>query len=101
MREPEAYGVFWITREDYPRFLEICVDRAELPATYEEWSAKVTKRFQQFEQRGFKLVRVIVNLDEFITWCGTHRRQVDTEARGAYAAYVAATTFGQRDEDHH
>ena len=100
MREPEAYGVFWITREDYPRFLAHCVDRTELPATYEKWASDVAQRFQQFEQRGFKLVRVVFNLDELLAWCGTHRRQVDAKARGAYAAYVAATTSGQGHEHH-
>lgn len=98
---PEAYGVFWIRREDYPRLLEHCVDRATLPPTYEDWLATATEKFQCHERSGRKLFRVIVNLDEFLAWCHIQRRVVDSKARAVYAAYVAATTSGQGHEGKH
>lgn len=96
-----AVGFFWIRREDYPRFLELCVDRDNLPATHEKWLYAADKGLKRLQGGRIEVIRAIVDLDEFVAWCRAKSLHIDGHARTEYASYIAASQIRSRGEQKH
>lgn len=96
-----AIAFFWIRREDYPRYLSLCVDAANLPPTHEKWLYAANKGVERLSRAGIEVFRVEVDLDEFVAWCRTKGLNVDSEARTSYANEIAATQLRARSERKH
>ena len=96
-----AVAFLWISREDYARFLQICFDRSELPATHEKWLYTTTKNIKRFERSGTEVMRVPLDLDIFIAWCRAKGLNIDSHARTEYANEIAAIQIRARDERKH
>lgn len=95
MAKVAAAGISWFNREDYPRILEIMVDAHIFPAGYDAWKKRAESDQARAEARGLRVIRVIVDPDEFIVWCASQRMPLDANARRLFAASGA-----MRAQDH-
>ena len=78
-------GVAWYRAEQWPRLLEVSVDRSELERTYDEWQAIATKGLADLARAGVWARKVDVDVDELVEWCRSEGRAVDGAARAAFA----------------
>lgn len=77
--------VLWLKPEDYPRFRAIFDD---VDDTYDEWLARMERGLTQLKGKGVHVNRVLIDPDELVEWCRTNGCEVDSHARGTYAAIV-------------
>lgn len=78
-------GIAWYRREDYPRVLEIMADQHLLPRTHDQWEKFAQQAEASAKSRGLAVHRAYIDPEEFITWCAITGRNVDAEARMAWA----------------
>jgi hypothetical protein len=50
MAQVQVAAIFWIREHDYQRFLELCVDRANLPQTYDKWLHAANKTLETLKR---------------------------------------------------
>jgi len=79
-------GVAWYRAEQWPRLLEVSVDRSDLERTYDEWQAMATKGLAELARAGVWARKIDVDVDEMVEWCRTEGRPVDGAARAAFVA---------------
>ena len=97
----QGIGIFWLRAQDYTRFLEICIDRQNLPPTYEKWLYRANQGFDRLQRQGAPVIKAIVDLDQFIAWCRAKGLDIDSKARTEYASYIAAMQIRAGDENKH
>lgn len=85
----EGIGVLWLHPKDYARFREIC--GADVDDTYEAWRDRIEGKLKALTARGIEVERVLIDPDEFLTWCQAKGQQPNGEARAAYPAYLLAS----------
>ena len=74
-------GLAWYRPEDYSRLLQLFSDAKNLPATYEDWLKRAELGEQKFSKDGMRVVRVIVDPEEFTRWCESLGCDFDSKAR--------------------
>ena len=77
-------GVAWYRREQWGRLLEVSSDRAELEDTYDEWQALAEENLRKLAQHGYILHKVDIDVEELLSWCNSHNRSVDGDARSEF-----------------
>jgi hypothetical protein len=94
-------ALFWIRQPDYARYRELCDDRDNLPAKYEKWVYAANKAFDQFQRQGLNVIKVEVDLDQFVAWCRSKNLDIDGRTRTRYANEIAAAQFKAKDQNKH
>jgi hypothetical protein len=61
-------------------------DRASLPESYAAWAMSARQVEGELERVGFTVIRVPLDLDDFLAWCGGQGMAPTAKARSAYAA---------------
>jgi hypothetical protein len=79
--------VAWYGSEQWPRLLELAVDREELEDTHEEWLRLAEKAMFDLRRVGFHPRKVNVNVEELAKWCATKSRPLDGSARSGYVSH--------------
>jgi hypothetical protein len=74
----------WLRRDDWPRWQAI---DPELPA-YETWLAK-GQRLVELLGPGL-VVKIDIDLDEFLEWCRANERPIGRDARAQFAGAARA-----------
>ncbi len=89
-------GYAWYKKDQWARLREVCPDGDDFEDNYEDWRAFAETRLRQLaeeiEPAGMRLVKVVVELDEFLDWCRANGCQPDGPGRSRYAAERAMTT---------
>jgi hypothetical protein len=81
-----SIGVPWFTREQYEKLLQVADDRATMLPNFEEFDHVAGRRFDQHKARGLPVEKVMIDTDQFVTWCTAEGRPIDAHARAEYAA---------------
>ena len=76
-----------VARPDYAEFRRICVDRDMLPIDYDTYINKLNQFSKKRAAQGLTTARINVKPQELVDWCASQGRQVDSNARSAYAAF--------------
>jgi hypothetical protein len=98
-----AGGIAWYrNKEEYERLLTIFEDSHKLHPTYEGWLAAAEQglKAMQHSNPALKIVKVIIDPDEFPKWCAANGHKLDAEARIAYGnlmAYRSASGLSGRN----
>ena len=79
-----AMGVAWYMADQCDRLLEISSDRAELENTYDEWKALAEENLVDLAQHGYKLHKVLIDVEELLVWCNSQNGAVDGDARAEF-----------------
>lgn len=87
--EPETVtAVGWYRREQWPRLVEVSVDREDLEATYDDWLPEAEKFVNRMRRLGMAVEKVEMDVEELLAWCRQQGRFVDADARATYAAVL-------------
>ena len=84
-------GMTWYTPEGWERMRAIADDRRGLTFTFDEYCANAETQICELEAQGFSVEKVVVDVDELVSWCRRNGYRVDHRGR---AACVAATSLG-------
>lgn len=79
-------GITWYTPETFAHMKSVAADADGLDDTYEDWRKNV-KRFVRFmEKDGRQVIKVPIDIDEWVAWCRKTGRDLDGEARSEFVA---------------
>jgi len=84
----QAAGLPWFVAEDYESFRKVLPDR-QWHRTFAEWEIAANQTFQRLQNQGIRPVKAKVTSGDFVTWCNTTRRNIDTQALIAFANEAA------------
>ena len=79
-------GLPWYRREDYPMIRQMMTDSHVLASTYEKWLAAAENNESVGRQAGLEILRVMIDPDEFKTWCLANGMEPNGAARTKYAS---------------
>jgi hypothetical protein len=98
-RRTTEVGVAWCRPEQSERLRAISVDADDLEADYAEWVREAEDAIRRMPKRGIHLVKVDVDVEDLLRWCGVHHRPVDAGARAEYVAdQLRQQHRGDRDD---
>ena len=77
--------VFFVSESEYPKLQRACP--GDFPFTYAEFVARVDEGIKHLPE-GFTIVKVNVDVREFIAWCADTEVKPDNKARSRYAVLL-------------
>jgi hypothetical protein len=87
----ESLSLAWYRKEDWPRWCEICPD---FQPDYQYWLRWAESALKKYEGLGQRLVKVVIQPEEFLDWSRINGGKIDTNARSAFAAFKTAKASG-------
>jgi hypothetical protein len=88
-----AVGIPWYRREQWARWKEISLDRAEMCQTYDEWLEKAEHTIRNFTKDAVVVHKVDVDVEEFLNWA----TKQDVAITGVARADFANLKLGKRE----
>ncbi|HKJ30895.1 MAG TPA: hypothetical protein VKA34_03665 [Balneolales bacterium] len=79
-------GLLWWKPEQWERAKEICIDGDDFEPDYQEWKKMAERKLIELHQQGINIVKVEIDLDEFINWCNENGKSTDGNARTEFVA---------------
>jgi hypothetical protein len=70
----------WLRRDQWDLFRTSYADPAELHSSYEEWLMETENSIRVFQRAGLSVLRVDVDIPEWLAWCKEERRRTDAQA---------------------
>ena len=74
----------WLRQEDWPRWKALDPGMT----TYPHWLSKVTKATADAERQGIAVVKIAVDIDDFVSWCTASGRPIDSGSRAMFAGML-------------
>jgi hypothetical protein len=65
------------------------IPEARIEISYDEFVRNFERLSQQFAARGVKVEKVVVDVDQMVTWCHRNGYAVDTIGRSIYGSMLA------------
>src|SRR5258705_8948142 len=78
-------GIPWYRRDQWPRWREISVDRADMSESYDEWLEKAEETIRNFTKNALEVHKVDLDIGEFIEWATKENVAVTGFTRGDFA----------------
>lgn len=88
MQARYAQGMAWFLEDDYEAFKSVLPDR-RWHLSFREWEAAAQQAIQRAEDQGIVTIKAQVRSTDFVAWCRSTGRNIDTHALTAWAAEVA------------
>ena len=82
-----AIGVAGYRPEQWETLRNVSDDRDKLEETYVEWLVESERVVKQLQQRGLRVIKVDVEIEDLMLWCESQRIPLDSEAHSNYAAF--------------
>lgn len=86
-------GVAWYTPEQWKRLKLLADDSEALDDTHKDWLKNATGHVQWLKQRGFEVVKVPIDIDEWVAWCKKHRKALNGAARSEFTSQKVSEKF--------
>ncbi|MEX2723458.1 MAG: hypothetical protein Q6367_006155 [Candidatus Freyarchaeota archaeon] len=86
-------GVACYRRDQWEQFLATADDSEKLELTWEEWRENVDKWINMMRSMGFKVVEVLIDIDELNEYCRKHHLPNNSETRSQYVALYVKEHF--------
>ena len=77
-------AAFFVTEEEYPKLQAACP--RDFPFSYVQFAARMDEAIK--EAVGVTVVKVNINVDEFLAWCAQSNVQPTNTTRAHYAALM-------------
>jgi hypothetical protein len=77
-------GIAWYAEAEWQRLREVAADPDELKPTYAEWLQGADQAARDLTALGMLVERVDIRVSELETWCRTHNRVLDGQARSEF-----------------
>lgn len=88
MQQVQAVGMAWFEEDDYEAFRSVLPDRKWHP-TFREWEAAAEQNIERLKHQGTVAFKAKARSADFVAWCRSTGRNVDTQALLAYANEAA------------
>jgi hypothetical protein len=76
----------WFTRENYAAHRALDPDGLQM--SFDEWIQTVERGLKQLELQGIVPARVVIDPTDFAAWCRGEGREINGDARMAFAVIV-------------
>lgn len=76
----------WYHPSQWERLREVSTDVLD---TYEEWSSVMEVQVKFLKQKGFRVQKVVIDVEELLRWCREQGKEVDSSARSEFAIRLA------------
>ena len=93
-------GICWISEEQWQRFLDVTDDADMLEQDWQQWAAKTEEMIKEFAAKGIEVVKIPVDLDALIAWCGEKERTVNSSSRAEYVTKLMTSQPLEGDTTH-
>jgi len=85
----DVIGIAWFKDERTFRTAHaIFTDSENMPATYEDWKALVTRECEEIRGAGNIALRADIDPKAFVEWCNNRGFKPDSQGRTAFVTYV-------------
>jgi hypothetical protein len=84
----QAAGLPWFAEDDYEAFRSVLPDR-RWHRTFHDWETAAQQTLQRLQNDGIRAVKAQVRSAEFIGWCRTTGRDVNTQGLQEFANLAA------------
>jgi hypothetical protein len=68
-------------KNQYDRYREISVDKETFSNSYDEMMVSAKSKHKEMENKGFKVVKIDVDIEELIEWCQHRKVTINPESR--------------------
>lgn len=92
-------GLPWYSSATYARATALMEDRVEFPPAFEAWRREAEPRLRRLERDGAVVYRVIIDPEEFTSWCRRQGVVPNAAARERFAEIAARRLFREENED--
>jgi hypothetical protein len=79
-------GITWYTSETFSRMKTVAADADGLDDTFEDWRKNVKRLVQQLEKEGHQVVKVPIDIDEWVAWCHANDQPLNGESRSSFVS---------------
>jgi hypothetical protein len=83
---PDAIGIPWYRRDDYPAILALMADRELLPRTFDAWQKRAEEVVREHIPPSVRWHRAYIDPKKFGAWCMLRGLNIDAGARGQFAS---------------
>jgi trans-aconitate methyltransferase len=93
-RQPaQIIGVAWYTPEQWERLRSLAADADTLDDTHQDWLKNATDLVQWLKKQGFRVVKVPLDIDEWVAWCQKNGKALDGTARSEFTSQKVSERF--------
>ncbi len=92
----KVLGFFWFRNaEEYAWLRAVSEDRADLFHSYSRWREAAENGYQEIKSDNpqIRLIKVEVEPENFLAWCGLMGQRIDSNSRRDYANSQAVKAF--------
>jgi hypothetical protein len=90
-----ALGFAWFRAEDWDELRRASVDSQHMEERYEDWERMAASKLEELRQRGVRVEKILVDLQELLQWCQAHNVHLDAAARSRFAAEKVRDLFSK------
>jgi len=88
-RKP-VIGIAWYTPEEWKRLKSVAADADALDDTHRDWLKNATGHLKWLSQQGFEVIKVLIDVDEWVAWCQKNGKALDGAARSEFTSLKAS-----------
>jgi len=79
--ETRICSIPYYRRDQYNRLREFSIDKENFSISYEEMITITASKYKEMENKGFKVVKIDVDIEELIEWCNSRCVTLNPESR--------------------
>ena len=72
-------------KDQYDRYREISVDKEAFSKSYDEMMVSAKSKYKDMENKGFKVVKIEIDIEELIEWCRHRKVTINPESRTKFS----------------
>ena len=72
-------------KDQYDRLRKISIDKETFSISYDEMMTITKSKHKEMEKKGFKVVKIDVDIEELIEWCNSQNATLNPESRTRFA----------------
>ncbi len=71
----------YYSNDQYDRLIDVSIDKENFSMSYEEMVIITESKHKEMEKKGFKVVKIDVDIEELIEWCHSQNLTINPESR--------------------
>jgi len=85
--------VAWDTPEQWKRLKSLAADADALDDTHQAWLKNASGHVRRLKQQGFEVVKVPIDVEEWVAWCQKNGKALDGAARSEFTSRKVSGKF--------
>ncbi|WP_020403789.1 hypothetical protein [Gracilimonas tropica] len=84
MAETNVTGILWWKPKQWEKAKQISSDSHAFDETYQDWKNAAERALKNFNDLGFKVYKIEIDLDELVQWAQKKKIPLDSKARSEF-----------------